>query len=141
MQIKNQSGIVILDRPALADLRSADLSGANLYEADLRGADLSGADLSEADLRGADLYGADLRWADLRGADLSGTKGIIKISGLRDDIIAVYGSSNVSIGCQNLSIEEWLRDYEIIGKKARYTPEEIAEYGLRLRFVAERIEA
>ncbi len=38
--------------------------------ANLRGADLRGADLREANLRGADLGGADLREANLRGADL-----------------------------------------------------------------------
>ena len=55
-----------------ADLRGADLRGADLYGANLRGADLRGADLYGADLRGADLYGADLRGADLGGADLRG---------------------------------------------------------------------
>ena len=60
-----------------ADLRSADLRGANLLGADLeganlRGADLEGADLEGADLRSADLRGADLEGANLRGADLEG---------------------------------------------------------------------
>ena len=55
-----------------ADLRWADLRVANLREADLRWADLRVADLSGADLRGADLREADLRRADLSGADLSG---------------------------------------------------------------------
>ena len=54
-----------------ADLSSADLSGADLYCADLRSADLSSADLSGADLRSADLYCANLSGADLRSADLS----------------------------------------------------------------------
>ncbi|EPR8660816.1 pentapeptide repeat-containing protein [Listeria monocytogenes] len=54
-----------------ADLRRADLSGANLRHADLRRADLSGANLRHADLRRADLSGANLRHADLRRADLS----------------------------------------------------------------------
>ncbi|MBF8177690.1 pentapeptide repeat-containing protein [Herminiimonas contaminans] len=59
-----------------ADLRGANLRGADLSDADLRGADLSGADLRDADLsganlRGADLSGADLSGANLRGADLS----------------------------------------------------------------------
>lgn len=45
---------------------------ANLRGADLRGADLSGANLRGADLSGANLSGADLRWADLCGANLSG---------------------------------------------------------------------
>jgi len=58
-----------------ADLRSADLSYADLRSADLRSADLSyadlrSADLSYADLRSADLRSADLRYADLRSADL-----------------------------------------------------------------------
>ena len=53
-----------------ADLRGADLRGANLYGADLRGANLRGANLYGADLRGADLCGTDLYGADLRGADL-----------------------------------------------------------------------
>ena len=55
-----------------ADLRRADLYGANLHEADLRGADLRGANLHGADLRRADLRGANLHGADLRGADLRG---------------------------------------------------------------------
>ncbi|EAP3730461.1 pentapeptide repeat-containing protein [Salmonella enterica] len=55
-----------------ADLRGADLRGANLFDADLRGADLRGANLFDADLRGADLRGANLFDADLRGADLRG---------------------------------------------------------------------
>ena len=55
-----------------ADLRGANLYGADLYGADLRGANLRGADLYGADLRGADLRGADLYGADLRGANLYG---------------------------------------------------------------------
>ncbi|EAB2234633.1 pentapeptide repeat-containing protein [Salmonella enterica] len=55
-----------------ADLRDANLYGANLCGANLRDADLYGANLCDANLRGADLRGADLRGADLRGADLRG---------------------------------------------------------------------
>ena len=51
-----------------ANLYGADLSGANLRDANLYGADLSGANHRDANLRGADLYGADLRGADLYGA-------------------------------------------------------------------------
>jgi len=58
-----------------ADLRGADLCGANLRDADLRGADLRGADLCGANLRDADLRDADLRGANLRDADLRGAKG------------------------------------------------------------------
>ncbi|EBV5767913.1 pentapeptide repeat-containing protein [Salmonella enterica subsp. enterica] len=60
-----------------ANLRGADLYGANLCDANLRGADLYGANLCDTNLRGADLYGAnlcgaDLRDTNLRGADLYG---------------------------------------------------------------------
>ena len=49
----------------MANLRNADLYGADLRDANLRGANLRDADLSGARLRGADLYGADLRDANL----------------------------------------------------------------------------
>lgn len=53
-----------------ANLRRADLRGADLREADLQGADLRDADLQGAYLRGADLRGASLRRADLQGTNL-----------------------------------------------------------------------
>ena len=43
-----------------ADLRNADLCGANLRNANLCGADLRDADLCDANLRDADLRGADI---------------------------------------------------------------------------------
>ncbi|MDJ0715729.1 MAG: pentapeptide repeat-containing protein [Prochloraceae cyanobacterium] len=55
-----------------ANLRGANLRGANLRGADLIRANLSGAYLIRTDLSGADLSGAYLIRADLRGADLSG---------------------------------------------------------------------
>ena len=61
-----------------ADLRDADLRGAGLRYADLSGANLRGAGLRYADLSGANLIGADLRDANMRGADLGGAK-IIRV--------------------------------------------------------------
>jgi len=49
-----------------------NLSGADLREANLRGADLSGTHLDRANLSEADLNGAFLSNADLSGANLSG---------------------------------------------------------------------
>lgn len=67
-----------------ADLRDANLCGADLSEVNLRGALLGRANLRSANLSGADLYAADLRdanlqWAnlykaDLRESNLSGSK-------------------------------------------------------------------
>lgn len=54
-----------------ADLRGADLRGANLW-----GIDLRGADLQRADLRGANLWRANLRGANLWGADLRGAENV-----------------------------------------------------------------
>ena len=56
-----------------ANLRSANLSYADLSYADLRSANLSYADLSYADLRSASLRSASLRYADLRDANLRGS--------------------------------------------------------------------
>jgi len=53
-----------------ADLREAQLAGANFYMADLSGACLVGANLAEAELSGANLSGADLRNATLTNANL-----------------------------------------------------------------------
>ena len=53
-----------------ANLREAQLAGANFYMADLRNACLFGANLTGANLIGANLAGADLREADLKGANL-----------------------------------------------------------------------
>ena len=55
-----------------ANLRGADLQWANLRVADLQWANLRVANLRGANLRWANLRGADLRGADLRGADLRG---------------------------------------------------------------------
>ena len=54
-----------------ADLRYADLRGANLHDAGLCRADLSDAYLCGANLHGANLCCADLHGADLCRADLS----------------------------------------------------------------------
>jgi hypothetical protein len=67
----------LADDPAgvRANLRGANLRGADLSWANLRGADLSWANLREANLSGADLReanlsGANLSWANLREANL-----------------------------------------------------------------------
>ena len=94
-----------------ADLRGANLSGANLSDADLRCANLSGANLSDADLRcanlsgadlsGADLSGADLRYADLSGANLSGAN--LRYANLSGADLSDANLSGADLRCANLS--------------------------------------
>jgi hypothetical protein len=118
-----------------ANLSDADLSGANLIGANLRGANLSDANLRGANLIGANLRGANLSDADLRGANLSDAlQRIVVIHGSRNVIVAIDG--DVRIGCERHVIAEWLEQFEAIGQKQGYTPEQIAEYGLHLRHIA-----
>jgi uncharacterized protein YjbI with pentapeptide repeats len=99
-----------------ASLPQAFLTGAILLNAKLTGADLSRSDLREADLRGAVLRGVDLREADLRGADLSGTN--LREADLRE---ADLSGTNLS--------EAVLRGADLSGvelTKARVTDEQLA---------------
>ncbi|HIA4658010.1 TPA: pentapeptide repeat-containing protein [Salmonella enterica] len=102
-----------------ADLRDADLFGADLRGADLRDADLFGADLCGADLRGADLRGADLRDADLCGADLRGADlpDLTFVILGEKYFISITNGEYVRAGCQNHTVEEW----------RKYSKQEIAE--------------
>ena len=94
-----------------ANLRGANLFGANLSDADLRGANLFGANLSDADLRGADLScanlrGADLSGANLRGADLSGANlscANLSNANLRGANLRGADLSGANLSCANLS--------------------------------------
>ena len=68
---------VYLDHAHLrgANLTGANLTGAKLIRADLTGAKLIGANLTRAKFTGADLIGADLTGADLRSARTSSALG------------------------------------------------------------------
>ena len=95
-----------------ADLRSADLSGANLGGANLRSADLSdaylgGANLRSADLSGANLGGAYLSGANLGGAYLSGANldktyyQVVRIGSRKGTTTYCVDDDNVLCGCWN----------------------------------------
>ncbi|EAQ5954080.1 pentapeptide repeat-containing protein [Salmonella enterica] len=127
-----------------ANLRGADLYGANLCDANLRGANLCGANLCDANLRGADLYGANLCDTNLRGADLRDTnlRGAnlcganlcgadlcdtnLRGADLPDLTFVILGEKYfisitngeyVRAGCQNHTVEEW----------RKYSKQEITE--------------
>lgn len=78
------------------------------------------------------------RGADLRGADLRGAKGIklpiISISGSCHTL--QYISGKIKIGCENHTVEKWLKDYKKIGKNYNYTAAEIKEYGEYIKMCA-----
>ncbi|ECP2020639.1 pentapeptide repeat-containing protein [Salmonella enterica] len=97
-----------------ADLRGADLRGAELFDANLCGADLRGANLRDANLCGADLRGADLRGANLCGADLPDLTFVILGEKY---FISITNGEYVRAGCQNHTVEEW----------RKYSKQEIAE--------------
>jgi len=75
--VVNLQDILEKHKKWLNDCDDEEGGRANLREADLREADLCGADLREANLREANLSGANLREANLRWTDLSGCKGLL----------------------------------------------------------------
>jgi len=78
-----------------ADLRRANLIGANLRYADLSDTDLSGANLRYANLIGANLRFADLSDTDLSGADLRNVNlSCAELSGV--NLSNVYTSSSTA---------------------------------------------
>jgi hypothetical protein len=99
-----------------ANLRHANLCGAELRVADLRDANLIGADLRDADLRGADLRDANLRGAYLRDADLCGANlcGAELPPGYRIASLCFGGwpvtatPTTTTIGCESHPNESWL---------------------------------
>ncbi len=119
-----------------ANLSGAYLGGANLSGANLSRANLSGADLSRANLSGADLSRANLSGAYLSGANLGDLK-ILQVGGSVHFLIALStpGGIEVRIGCHHKPIADWLEHYRAIGKANNYTPAQIAEYGLHLKYV------
>ena len=110
-----------------ANLRDADLRGANLSDADLSDADLRGANLRGANLRDADLRGADLRDANLSDADLRWAAGSFAyFYGGKHHAVAMC--THIQIGCHNHTHAEWRDNGEKIGAKEGYTSDEIARY-------------
>jgi len=132
-----------------ADLSGANLSGANLFKVNLSWANLSwanlfGADLSEANLYGACLFGANLTKANLSKTNLSGAD----LSQANLTFTSVYSftlgknfgyyfNGVVKIGCIELPLEQWLKDYKKIGRENNYTEQDIENYGNMLKFLKE----
>jgi len=103
----------------------------------LSGAHLRWSFLSWADLSGADLSGADLSGANLSGANLSGANGPFT-TGFFGRHHAVAAGGYISVGCERHEYDEWLRDYDNIGRKHKYTAEEIADYAAWIKLAVDR---
>ena len=102
-----------------ADLRGANLRNAELSYADLRGANLRDANLRFADLSDADLHGAELSYADLRGADLQG----VALHGADLSDANLRDANHVKLSIVKISI---LPDEgDIIGWKKAWTDNEM----------------
>ena len=84
-----------------ADLRYANLCGANLHGANLHGANLCGANLHGANLRGANLRDANLRYANLCGAYLSCAN--LRYANLSDAYLSCAYLSHADLSHANLS--------------------------------------
>jgi hypothetical protein len=133
IEIKRKDGSVI------KTIDADSLQGAYLRDADLRDADLQGADLRWADLRGANLRDADLQGADLRGAYLAQCKQYVAvIRGSRNSIVVI--DDDICIGCQRMTLAEWLEQFEAVGRAAGYTQQQIAEYGIYLKAIRDVLE-
>lgn len=91
-----QEGLNTGVRGPCADLRGAQLDGANLQGLDLRGARLDGAHLS-----GASLFRADLRGARLDGADLS--RGVL--TGAKLNAASLVGARLVGAHLEHATLE------------------------------------
>ena len=84
-----------------ADLKWANLRGANLSGADLRGANLRETNLSEADLSGANLERVNLSGAYLSGANLTDTDLTTTVLGQTKLNNAILCRTKVAWGVEN----------------------------------------
>jgi hypothetical protein len=144
VEIKRKDGSVIktiqADSLIDANLRGADMRWANLRGADMQGADMRWANLRDADMRGANLQGANMRDADMRGANLLQCKQYVAVIRASQHSIVVI-DDDISIGCQRMTLAEWLERFEAVGREAGYAEPRIAEYGIYLRAIRDVLES
>jgi len=125
------------------------LDGSTKKFKSLTGAHLKRADLTKANLRGANLYGACLEGANLRGANLEGANlegaNIVYVAGVIGFCLGEHfgfmtlHNQYVRIGCKGMSLDDWLLNYQEVGKIEGYTEEEIRRYGVQLKALKEMI--
>jgi hypothetical protein len=107
------------------------------------------SNLQGSDLRWSNLQGSDLRWSNLQGSNLQGsnlqgasldqcTQYVAVIRASRHDIVAL--DDDIRIGCQRMTLAEWLEQYKAVGHQSGYTEQQIAEYGIYLKAIADVLE-
>jgi uncharacterized protein YjbI with pentapeptide repeats len=122
-----------------ADFRECDFRGAHLHGVDFSGAKLQGADFRDAYMHGVNLLGADLTGANLEGANVLKCKQYVAIiRASRGSIVAI--DDDIRIGCQRMTLAEWLEQFETVGRAAGYTEQQIVEYGIYLRAIRDVLE-
>jgi len=49
--------------------------------------------------------------------------------------VLYWGEDKIQIGCLQKSIDEWINEYEYVGKYQMYSPDAIAEYGKYIQMI------
>lgn len=98
------------------------------------------ANLSRTNLSGVDLSRADLPMANLSGANLFGIIGKEIMTFQFNRHFAYASDGHIKIGCQYMSIKDWMERYEQIGKENNYSEKEILVYGDWIKLVDRRLK-
>ena len=61
------------------------------------------------------------------------------MQGSRHSIVAI--DDDIRIGCDRMTLAEWLEKFKAVGRWADYTEQQIAEYGIYLGAIRDVLEA
>lgn len=142
-----------IKHPNFVKCTNQDLSGADLSFTDLDGLDLSNTNFSNAclrytnfsstklndtifknaDLRNANFYASDIRDTDFYNVDLRGANLIETpfwtFSAGQHRAVFIPWQGIIQIGCIQHPVDVWLKNYRDIGRREKYSEEEIELYG------------
>ena len=96
---------------------------------------LDGSVKSFDSLRGANLQGTDLQGANLQGANLQDT---CILSGTLGRHFYFCNGDHLQIGCEDMTLDQWLVEYNRVGEESDYTNQQIHDYGCLIKFLIER---
>ena len=113
-----------------AFFNDASLRFANFSDANLRGARLRRSDLFNASLSGCDVLDADFTGANLSRTNLECLQSVFQINGSLYQINAI--DDDVRVGCMRMPLSQWLQEADRIGSSKGLTSAYIAEFKLHL---------